>query len=71
MSAVRNPDGSLPANLVRLPVVVRRETDAAYGINYPLVWLPKSQCEMSDWKQPDRKAELTIPSWLALKKGLI
>ncbi len=72
MTGVRNPDGSVKANAVRLEVTVRSETDSAWLVNYtPKVWIPKSQCEMGDHKPPTNRAELIIPAWLAQRKGLI
>jgi hypothetical protein len=50
---------------------IRNETDHAYlafdGINE--VWLPKSQVKMREIKWPD--FEITVPEWLAKKKGII
>lgn len=64
------------SDLVDLDVVVRRETDNAWGIADPdkagnIIWLPKSQCEIDDIKYPSKAATLTCPEWLALEKGLI
>lgn len=44
-----------------------RETDMAYllAIDDEEVWLPKSQCKMTE----TRVAEL--PEWLAIEKGLV
>lgn len=56
--------------MIDLPVTVRVETEMAYGIldegdeDGPLIWLPKSQCEVDD-------GILTCPEWLAQEKGLI
>jgi len=50
---------------------IRTETDHAYlafdGANE--VWLPKSQVELKEIKWPD--FEITMPEWLARKKGII
>lgn len=64
------------SDLVDLDVIVRRETDKAYGIADPdtpggIIWLPKSQCEVSDFKMPQRTAILTLPEWLAIERGLV
>jgi len=65
----------MKSDLVDLDVVVRRETDLAWGIADPdkpgsIIWLPKSQCEISD-REPQGTATLTCPEWLAADKGLI
>lgn len=57
------------SDLVDIEVIVRRETDRAWGVEDPdkegnLIWLPKSQCEIDD-------GTLTCPEWLARDKGLI
>ena len=64
------------SDLVDLDVVVRRETDAAWGIEDPdkpgaIIWLPKSQCEITDIKTPSKCATLTCHEWLAIEKGLV
>lgn len=64
------------SDLVDLDVVVRRETDAAWGIADPdkpgnIIWLPKSQCQVDDIKLPSKAATLTCPEWLAMERGLI
>ncbi len=64
------------SNLIDLDVIVRRETDKAYGIASPdkadeIIWLPKSQCEIDGDDDPSRRATLTCPEWLAKEKGLI
>lgn len=64
------------SDLVDLEVRVRRETDMAWGIASEdkageIIWLPKSQCEMGEIKQPQKTATLTCPEWLARDKGLI
>ena len=64
------------SDLVDFDVVVRRETDRAWGIADPnkvgnILWLPKSQCEVDEIAMPSRKATLTCPEWLAKEKGLI
>lgn len=64
------------SDLVDLDVVVRRETDGAWGIADPgkagnIIWIPKSQCQVEDIKIPSRSATLTCPLWLATERGLI
>lgn len=64
------------SDLVDLAVVVRRETPGAWGIEDAtkpgsIIWLPKSQCEIDDIKQPSKCGTLTCPEWLAKEKGLI
>lgn len=64
------------SDLIDLAVIVRRETDKAWGIASEdeagaIIWLPKSQCEISDHKMPQGTATLTCPEWLAKDKGLI
>jgi hypothetical protein len=46
------------------------ETDDAWlvSIDNEEFWLPKSQCDMDDPDDPDW---VTIPDWLAEKKGLM
>lgn len=61
--------GSMRSDLIDLAVVVKRETDKAWGIedankDGAIIWLPKSQCEVDD-------GTLTCPEWLAKEKGLI
>lgn len=63
------------SNLADLEVVVRRETDLAYGIADPnkagnIIWLPKSQCQVDDYDVPSGRATLTAPEWLLTDKGL-
>jgi len=58
------------SKLVDLDVTVLAETDGAYGIENandpdgPLIWLPKSQCEID-------AGTLTCPEWIAQERGLI
>lgn len=64
------------SDLIDISIIVIRETDRAWGIedeNKPgaVIWLPKSQCEISSIKKPSGVAELTCPEWLAKEKGLI
>ncbi len=64
------------SDLVDLDIVIRRETDKAWGIADPIktgniIWLPKSQCEVDDIKAPKMSAKLTCPEWLAKERGLI
>lgn len=64
------------SDLVDLDVVVRRETDAAWGIADPdkpgnIIWLPKSQCQVDDIKHPSKAGTLTCPEWLAIERGLV
>lgn len=64
------------SDLVDLDVVVRRETASAWGIADVnragnIIWLPKSQCQIDEVKEPSKAATLTCPEWLAQEKGLI
>lgn len=64
------------SDLVDLAVVVRRETDRAWGIADPnkagnIQWLPKSQCQVDGVEVPSGKTTLTCPEWLAKEKGLV
>ena len=64
------------SDLIDLDVVVRRETEKAWGVADPfnngeIVWLPKSLCEMGDIKHPQKTATLTCRRSLAEEKGLV
>lgn len=66
----------MKSDLVDLDVIVLRETDKAYGVADPsgkpgIIWLPKSQCELSDFKMPKRTGIITCPEWLAIAKELV
>lgn len=66
----------MSAGLVELEVVVRRQTDDAYGLEDPdtpggLIWLPKSQCTEVEINYPSKAGTLKCPEWLAIKKGLV
>jgi len=59
-----------------LTVEIERETAAAYLVHDGniSVWLPKSliyRIEILDSPTPEEFRKITIPEWLALKKGLI
>lgn len=61
---------------VNLDIVIRRETDKAWGIADPnktgnIIWLPKSQCEMTNVTRPKWSATLTCPKWLAERNRLL
>lgn len=67
---------SMRSDLIDLTVILRRETDKAYGIASEdkageIIWLPKSQCQIDDHNPATGRAELTCPEWLAKEKGLI
>jgi len=51
------------------------ETPAAYGVKEhgegPLIWLPKSQCDVEDGAELGRAAMFLVPEWLAIEKGLV
>jgi hypothetical protein len=54
------------------------ETAAAYGVTEddpddPVVWLPKSQCEVdrSTASGLGNVCTFTVPEWLAIDKGLV
>lgn len=61
------------SNLVDLSVVLLRETDKAwqvdYGENVP-AWVPKSQAEL-ERDSNGKTWTLTCPEWLATEKGMI
>ena len=64
------------SNLVDLDVVLRCETDKAWGFDDPnrvgkVIWVPKSQGQVEEEPAPSKKAALTCPEWLAKEKGLI
>ena len=64
------------SDLVDLDVVLRCETDRAWGFDDPnkvgkVIWLPKSQCQVEEEPAPSKKAVLTCPERLAIEKGLI
>lgn len=55
------------SDLIDLTVILRRETDKAWGIasedkHGEIVWLPKSMCEISDHNAATGRAELTCPA---------
>lgn len=54
---------------VTIEVVVKRETERAWGVADPrdagrIQWLPKSQCTLEG-------TEITAPEWLLKDRGLI
>ena len=64
------------SDLVDIEVVVKRETDRAWGVEDPnkagnIIWLPKSQCEIECEPAPSKDGVLTCPEWLAQEKGLV
>jgi hypothetical protein len=68
--------GSMRSDLIDLAVVVRRETDKAWGIEDAdkaggIIWLPKSQCEIEIEDAVKKVGTLTCPEWLAKERGLI
>jgi hypothetical protein len=60
------------ADLVEVTGVIRRETDAAilFDDGTEQVWIPKSQIDTTE-ELGGGLAEITIPEWLAIKKGLV
>lgn len=58
-------------NPIEVFVEIKRETELAYlvsdGVNE--FWLPKSQIEVELKK--DDHAEITLPEWLAIEKGIV
>lgn len=60
--------------LVDLDIYLLVETEEAYGVSYgdnePLVWVPKSQCEIEK-KKGSKSVVLTMPEALAQEKELI
>lgn len=62
------------SNLVDIDVVLRRETDLAYGFANPngsaIIWVPKSQCEFEGGDLPSCKGVVTMEDWKATEKGL-
>lgn len=63
------------SDLVDLEVVLRRETDLAFGIMSPnkageIIWLPKSQCELEGGEPPTNRGTITCPEWLAVEKHI-
>jgi len=64
------------SDLVDIDVVVRCETDKAWGLDDPnkagkVIWMPKSQCQVEEEPAPSKNAVLTCSQWLAKEKGLI
>ncbi len=51
------------------------ETAMAYGVKEhgegPLIWLPKSQCDVDEAAELGQVAMFLIPEWLAIEKGLV
>lgn len=62
------------SNLVNIDVVLRRETDLAWGFVDPngaaLIWIPKSQAELEGGDPPSGRGVLTLEDWKAKEKGL-
>lgn len=64
------------SDLVDIEVVVRRETEKAWGFDNPnklrdIIWIPKSLCEVEEKPAPSKQATLTCSRRLATEKGLI
>ena len=64
----------MKSDLCDIDVWIVAESGAAFKVHTgdpaKAVWVPKSQVEIEE-RGPDRFATLTIPEWLATKKGLI
>jgi len=63
-------------NLVEIDVVIRRETDRAWGLAADkepgvIVWIPKSMCEIEWVSQVSKTALMTLEEDFAQEKGLI
>lgn len=63
------------SNLVDIDVVLRRETDKAWGIVDPqggadLVWIPKAWGELEGGDPPSCRGVLTMEDWRATLKKL-
>jgi hypothetical protein len=61
-------------NLIDLEIFIHAETDLAILASLPgddeePVWLPLSQIEINERHRSS--AEITLPEWLALDRGLI
>lgn len=60
---------------VEVDVEIRNETDAAWLVRtapgQDPVWVPKSLCEIDTAHLAQQSHVLTLPEWLANKKGLI
>ena len=67
------------SDLVDIDVVVRQTTDKAYGVEdpfaksprAPLIWVPKSMCEVEYGGGPSNAATMTLSESFAQMKGLI
>jgi hypothetical protein len=67
------------SDLIDIEVWVHRETDKALLVSLPadgavFVWVPRSQVEVFSVTQGRGgvyAAELTMPEWLAMERGLI
>jgi hypothetical protein len=62
------------SDLCDVEMYLTKETDKAFGVTFgkdqPLVWLPKSQCEVEK-KTGSKTVIVTLPEWLAQEKELI
>lgn len=64
------------SDLIDVHVQLHAETERAFlvsldGDKARAVWVPKSQCEISDPPHPSPGEKLlTLPEWLAFDKGL-
>lgn len=61
--------------LIDLTMQIHVQTESAVlasltGVKDDAVWLPISQIEI-DRPSPSRIAEITMPEWLAVEKGLV
>lgn len=64
----------MSSDIIELYVEIRRETDRALLVfdGYHEVWLPKSMVEVRHEKpNAYRGAEIWLPGWFAVEKGLI
>lgn len=65
------------SNLIDISAILAHETEKAFLLDVGTeenIWVPKSQCEIDveeDDRLPGTAVIVTLPEWLAEKKGLI
>lgn len=62
--------------MVELELLWVAETTMSWGVTEdepddPVIWLPKSQCEMGKHTELGQTATFEVPEWLAIEKGLV
>lgn len=66
---------SYRSDLEDIEVVLRRETDLAWGFANPaggaIIWIPKSRCTFVGGDPPRNTGTLSAPAWLLKEKRLI